>query len=54
MSKSNNKKKRTDGTIPMKGKNVATPLKSNNSSASLDNNFDREHIDRVSKTNQFY
>ncbi len=54
MAKSNNKKKRTNGTIPMKNKDFATPIKPNNQSASFDYSFDREHIDRVSKTNQFY
>lgn len=54
MAKSNNKKHRTDGTIPMKNKDFATPITPNNKSASFDYNFDREHIDRVSKTNQFY
>lgn len=55
MAKSNNKKHRTDGTIPMKNKNVATPLNSNNSSTSLYNaDLNKNSSIRNSKTNQLY
>ncbi len=54
MSKSNNKKSRTDGTIPMKNKNVATPINSNNISTSFYSYPNKEEVARKSKTNQFY
>lgn len=54
MSKSNNKKKRTDGTIPMKNKNVAIPINSTNISNSFYSNPNKEEIARRSKTNQLY
>ena len=55
MAKSNNKKNRTDGMIPMKNKKIPIPTNStDNISASFDYNPDREHINRVSKTNQLY
>ncbi|GAA0752752.1 hypothetical protein SDC9_44477 [bioreactor metagenome] len=49
---SNNKKNRTDGTIPMKNKDVATPVNSNNTSSSAYEYTDLENIARVSKSNQ--
>jgi len=54
MAKSNNKKSRTDGTIPMKNKNVATPVNSTNISTSFYNYPNKSEVARKSKTNQFY
>lgn len=54
MSKSNDKKKRTDGTIPMKSKDVATPINSTNISTSFYSNPNKEELARRSKTNQLY
>ena len=54
MTKSNNKKNRTDGTIPMKNKNVATPPTSNNVSTSFYEYPNKADIARNSKTNQLY
>lgn len=54
MAKSNNKKSRTDGTIPMKNKSVATPVNSTNISTSFYNYPNKAEVARKSKTNQFY
>ena len=54
MTKSNNKKSRTDGTIPMKNKNVATPVNSSNIATSFYDNTNKDEVHRKSKTNQFY
>ena len=54
MTKSNNKKNRTDGTIPMKNKNVATPTTSNNIATSFYEYPNKADVVRKSKTNQLY
>lgn len=54
MAKSNNKKTRTDGTIPMKNKNVAAPVNSNNISTSFYDYPKKNEVERTSKTNQLY
>ena len=54
MAKSNNKKKRTDGTIPMKNKNVATPINSSNISTSFYDSPNKSEVLKNSKTNQLY
>lgn len=54
MSKSNNKKNRKDGTIPMKNKDVAVPINSTNISTSFYSNPNKAEVARKSKTNQFY
>ena len=51
---SNNKKSRTDGVIPMKGKGVATPVKSNNAASSNYEYTRKQEVTRTSKTNQLY
>lgn len=50
---SNKKKGRRDGTIPMKNKNVATPVNSNNISNAFYEYTKKEDLDRNSKTNRF-
>ena len=55
MSKSNNKKKRTDGTIPMKGTNLAIPLNSSTSPTSaFSDDLNKNSSIRNSKTNQLF
>ena len=55
MAKSNNKKHRTDGTIPMKNKNIAIPLNPSNSPTSAYNgDLNKNSSIRNSKTNQLY
>jgi len=54
MTKSNNKKKRTDGTIPMKNKSVALPTGLANTSISSNNNPNRDEIATVVKGKQMY
>ena len=54
MAKSNNRKHKSDGTIPMKSKNVATPINSNNISTSFYSYPNKSEVARKSKTNQFY
>ncbi|MDV4150704.1 hypothetical protein R0131_07625 [Clostridium sp. AL.422] len=54
MTKSNNKKKRTDGTIPMKNKSVAVPSNIANASTSLTNNANRDEVATVIKGKQMY
>lgn len=49
---SNNKKSRTDGTIPMKGKNVPSSITSSNTTDSFNDYTKREDIAVSSKTNQ--
>ncbi|MBQ6819832.1 MAG: hypothetical protein IJO26_00880 [Clostridium sp.] len=54
MSKSNNKKSRTNGTIQMKNKNIAIPVRPNNTTTlNLSNNNNNE-LRKVNKTNQLY
>ncbi|MGG7142005.1 hypothetical protein ACQPVP_00860 [Clostridium nigeriense] len=54
MAKSNNKKKRSDGTIPMKNKNVAAPINSSNISTSFYSYPNKNEVAKTSKTNQLY
>ena len=55
MSKSNDKKKRTDGTIPMKGTNLAIPLNSSTSPTSaFSDDLNKNSSIRNSKTNQLF
>lgn len=53
MTKSNDKKHRTDGTIPMKNTNMPTPLNSSNSpTSSYSDDLNKNSSIRNSKTNQ--
>lgn len=54
MAKSNDKKKRTDGTIPMKGKNVPSSLNSSNTVTSFNSYSKKDKVLKDSKTNQLY
>ena len=54
MSKSNDKKNRTDGTIPMKNKSVAVPTTLANTATSLNNNPNRDEVATVNKGKQMY
>jgi len=54
MAKSNDKKKRTDGTIPMKGKNVPSSLNSSNTATSFNSYSKKDKVLKDSKTNQLY
>lgn len=54
MAKSNDKKKRTDGVIPMKGKNVPSSLNSSNTATSFNSYSKKEKVLKDSKTNQLY
>ncbi|MBS5884432.1 MAG: hypothetical protein E6300_04615 [Clostridium sp.] len=51
---SNNKKKRTDGKIPMKNKSFATPVTSSNISTSFYEYTKKEQVARNTSTNQLY
>ena len=51
---SNNKKSRTDGVIPMKGKGVAIPVKPNNAASSTYEYSRKEEIARTSKSNKLF
>ena len=54
MAKSNDKKKITDGTIPMKGKNVPSSLNSSNTATSFNSYSKKDKALKDSKTNQLY
>lgn len=54
MTKSNNKKSRTDGTIPMKNKAVASPKNSALSPVLTNNNANRDEVATVVKGKQMY
>lgn len=55
MSKSNDKKNKTDGTIPMKGTNMAIPLNSSTSPTSaFSGDLNKNSSTRNSKTNKLF
>ncbi|CDG00774.1 hypothetical protein [Clostridium chauvoei] len=51
---SNNKKNRTNGTIPSVGKEIADPVNSTNIATSFYKYPAKDQITRKSKTNQLY
>lgn len=52
MSKSNDKKKRTDGIIPMKGSNFPDPMNSVNNKTSAYNYTDKQKIQEQTMENK--